>query len=277
MNAAPTVTGTNPSSRAQGEANQNIAITGTGFVNGGSLGASFGAGINVNSVTYNSPTQLTANISRSRGRPRPDGATSPSRTATAVPRPESASSPCRRVLSSRASRWRTTSGGTAGTDRTGRHHHDHVLDRDEHEHVLLGIGRTTARPLAGEQQRRDRQNRQRRWGRDQRRPLVTATPAGRRLPLREHRSRELELRLQLLRPTRRSGATAPAPSRPSRGPQHAHARDHTRRIAAAACGTVSQQHARLLAPTRTRATPRAASSATTRSPCQPEAVLIATR
>ena len=62
--APPTITAVNPNSRAQGQTNQAIVITGsnfaTGFNNGGSV--SFGAGITTNSVTRNSATQLTAQI-----------------------------------------------------------------------------------------------------------------------------------------------------------------------------------------------------------------------
>jgi hypothetical protein len=60
VNAAPTVTSTSPSSRGQGAVGQNIAITGTGFVNGAT--ASFGANVTTNSTTFVSSTSLTANI-----------------------------------------------------------------------------------------------------------------------------------------------------------------------------------------------------------------------
>ena len=64
VNPAPTVTGANPSSRPQGISNQDITITGTGFVNGGSLATAFsGAGITVNSTTFVNNTTLKANIS----------------------------------------------------------------------------------------------------------------------------------------------------------------------------------------------------------------------
>ena len=69
--ASLTVTSVNPASRGQGAAGQNVTINGTGF--GGANGTfggtvSFsGSGITVNSVTKNSSTQLTANISVSTG------------------------------------------------------------------------------------------------------------------------------------------------------------------------------------------------------------------
>src|SRR5439155_24111551 len=64
VSAAPTVTSLSPGSRGQGATNQTITITGSGFVNGTALGASFsGTGITVNSVTFVSATQLTANVS----------------------------------------------------------------------------------------------------------------------------------------------------------------------------------------------------------------------
>jgi hypothetical protein len=63
VNAKPTVTSASPAARGQGAANQNIVITGTGFVNGAALATSFsGAGITVNSTTFNSATQVTANV-----------------------------------------------------------------------------------------------------------------------------------------------------------------------------------------------------------------------
>jgi alpha-tubulin suppressor-like RCC1 family protein len=58
---APTVTSTSPSSGDRGANNFNVAVNGTNFVNGATV--SFGAaGVTVNSVTFNSPTKLTANI-----------------------------------------------------------------------------------------------------------------------------------------------------------------------------------------------------------------------
>ena len=61
VNAAPTVTSTDPSSRGQGAAAQNITINGTGFVDGATVTFS-GTGITVNSVTFVDATELTANI-----------------------------------------------------------------------------------------------------------------------------------------------------------------------------------------------------------------------
>jgi hypothetical protein len=64
VNAAPTATSLSPSARGQGAANQTITISGTNFDAGAALSASFsGTGITVNSTTYVSATQLTANIS----------------------------------------------------------------------------------------------------------------------------------------------------------------------------------------------------------------------
>ncbi len=64
----PTVTATTPTSLATGASNQNIVITGTGFVSGSGLAASFsGTGVTVNSTTFNSSTQVTANVSVSTG------------------------------------------------------------------------------------------------------------------------------------------------------------------------------------------------------------------
>jgi urease gamma subunit len=60
VNTAPSVESTNPSSRGQGASSQTIAIKGKNFVNGAS--ASFGAGIAVNSTTFKSSTELTANV-----------------------------------------------------------------------------------------------------------------------------------------------------------------------------------------------------------------------
>ena len=63
VNAAPTVASTSPLSRGQGATGQNITVTGTGFVSGVGLAASFSAtGITVNSTTFVSATTLTANI-----------------------------------------------------------------------------------------------------------------------------------------------------------------------------------------------------------------------
>ena len=62
VTAVPTVVSASPPSRAQGAANQNIVVTGTGFLAGAAT--SFpGSGITVNSTTVNSATQVTVNIS----------------------------------------------------------------------------------------------------------------------------------------------------------------------------------------------------------------------
>ncbi len=60
VNAAPTVTSTNPTSRGQGAIGQPVVVKGTGFVSGAS--ASFGAGVAVASTTFKSSTELTANV-----------------------------------------------------------------------------------------------------------------------------------------------------------------------------------------------------------------------
>ncbi|HEY7135452.1 MAG TPA: hypothetical protein VIB48_10315 [Acidimicrobiia bacterium] len=59
---APTVTALNPASLPQGAANQTVTVTGTGFATGATVAFS-GTGVIVNSVTVNSPTQLTLNVS----------------------------------------------------------------------------------------------------------------------------------------------------------------------------------------------------------------------
>ncbi len=59
---ALSVTGTSPNSLAQ-DATANVNVTGTGFVNGGSLDVSFAnPDVTVNSVTFVSSTLLTANV-----------------------------------------------------------------------------------------------------------------------------------------------------------------------------------------------------------------------
>ncbi len=58
---APTATSTNPASRPQGAASQNVIVNGTNFVSGANVTFS-GTGITVNSTTFNSATQLTANV-----------------------------------------------------------------------------------------------------------------------------------------------------------------------------------------------------------------------
>jgi hypothetical protein len=60
ITAAPNVTSTSPSSRGQGATGQTVAIKGGGFASGAT--SSFGAGITVNSTTFKSSTELTANI-----------------------------------------------------------------------------------------------------------------------------------------------------------------------------------------------------------------------
>jgi hypothetical protein len=60
VNSAPSVESTNPSSRGQGAVSQTIAIKGKNLVNGAT--ASFGTGVTVNSTTFKSSTELTANV-----------------------------------------------------------------------------------------------------------------------------------------------------------------------------------------------------------------------
>jgi sulfopyruvate decarboxylase TPP-binding subunit len=63
VNAKPVVTSAVPSSRGQGATGEDVTINGSGFVSGSSLATSFsGTGITVNSTTFESPTELTANI-----------------------------------------------------------------------------------------------------------------------------------------------------------------------------------------------------------------------
>jgi G:T-mismatch repair DNA endonuclease (very short patch repair protein) len=62
VTAAPTFTSITPDSRGQGAASQNLAVVGTGFVDGVTVQFS-GAGVTVNSVTFNSATSLTVNVS----------------------------------------------------------------------------------------------------------------------------------------------------------------------------------------------------------------------
>jgi N,N-dimethylformamidase beta subunit-like protein/quinohemoprotein amine dehydrogenase alpha subunit-like protein len=59
--AAPTVTAATPNSGAQGQNLASVVLAGTGFQSGATC--SFGAGITVNSCTFNSATQLTASLS----------------------------------------------------------------------------------------------------------------------------------------------------------------------------------------------------------------------
>ncbi len=58
--SAPTVTSVSPGSAQQGQA-ANVILTGTNFVDGAT--SNFGSGITVNSLTFDSSTQLTAAIS----------------------------------------------------------------------------------------------------------------------------------------------------------------------------------------------------------------------
>jgi hypothetical protein len=68
VNAAPTVSSASPSSRGQGASSQDVTVNGTGFVSGASLAAAFsGSGITVNSTTFVSATQVTANITITAG------------------------------------------------------------------------------------------------------------------------------------------------------------------------------------------------------------------
>ena len=62
VNPAPTLTSASPSSRGRGATNQDITLTGTGFIDGATLAASFGSLITVNSTTFVNETTLTANI-----------------------------------------------------------------------------------------------------------------------------------------------------------------------------------------------------------------------
>ena len=57
---APTLAGAAPNTGAQAQTNLNVVLTGTNFLAGPIC--NFGAGIEVNSCTFNSATQLTANV-----------------------------------------------------------------------------------------------------------------------------------------------------------------------------------------------------------------------
>jgi type II secretory pathway pseudopilin PulG len=60
---ALSVTGTSPNALKQGATAQDVSVTGTGFMSGGSLAVLFeGPGIQVNSVTFVSATLITANV-----------------------------------------------------------------------------------------------------------------------------------------------------------------------------------------------------------------------
>src|SRR6202790_5490709 len=56
----PSMSSVNPNSGAQGQSLTSVILTGSGFQNGATC--SFSAGITVNSCTFNSATELTANI-----------------------------------------------------------------------------------------------------------------------------------------------------------------------------------------------------------------------
>ncbi len=60
VNTGPTVSAINPNFGLPNNTYNNVVVTGTSFVSGATV--SLGAGITVNSVTFNSPTQLTVNI-----------------------------------------------------------------------------------------------------------------------------------------------------------------------------------------------------------------------
>jgi len=61
VNAGPTVTSLSPNAVGQGVTDQDVTVTGTGFVNGATVAFS-GTGITVNLVTFGSATSLTVNI-----------------------------------------------------------------------------------------------------------------------------------------------------------------------------------------------------------------------
>jgi hypothetical protein len=66
INAAPAITTISPTSRGQGATNQNVVINGSNFGSGGWTSSSVwfsGTGITVNSVTRNSSSKLTVNLS----------------------------------------------------------------------------------------------------------------------------------------------------------------------------------------------------------------------
>jgi hypothetical protein len=60
VSAAPTLAGAAPTSGAQAQTNLNVILTGTNFL--ANPVCSFGVGVDVNSCTFNSATQLTANV-----------------------------------------------------------------------------------------------------------------------------------------------------------------------------------------------------------------------
>ena len=66
VNVRPTITSLNPNSRARGQANQNIVVTGTGF-QAGALVSFSGSGITIVSVTFTDSSHLTVKISVASG------------------------------------------------------------------------------------------------------------------------------------------------------------------------------------------------------------------
>lgn len=66
VNAGPTTISANPSSLQQGASAQNVVITGTGYASGASASFS-GDGITVNQTTFQSATEVTANVSITAG------------------------------------------------------------------------------------------------------------------------------------------------------------------------------------------------------------------
>ena len=66
VNARPTITSLSPNSRARGQANQTIVVTGTGFVNGAIVSFS-GSGITVVSVTWTDASHLSVKVSVASG------------------------------------------------------------------------------------------------------------------------------------------------------------------------------------------------------------------
>lgn len=63
VDPAPAVGSASPSSEQQGASDQTVTITGSGFENGATLTFAHGSGITDNSLSYVSPTQLTATVS----------------------------------------------------------------------------------------------------------------------------------------------------------------------------------------------------------------------
>jgi hypothetical protein len=116
VNAGPGAVSVNPSTLGHG-ISSNVAITGSGFVNGAGLDSDFGAGVTVNSTTWVSATQVTANItvtpgaalgSRSVTVTNPDGGSATANNAFSVVAPT--------ILSVSLN---NKAGQTAGTIETG--------------------------------------------------------------------------------------------------------------------------------------------------------------